>query len=243
MKIKNLSLLIFAAWGAYANAASIDYRQGYRTGVEKYESRMLLSNDWANGIGGSIEYTIDNSSTNDAGIDQARWKDTEFQLYYKYKLSDALTITPLFLYDTAKDVGDGTRNDTFKPGIQANWTFAPGWRLDGRVRYEKKTWTKKNLHGQQDDDSTVRTDAWLRKTFNDTTDAYYNVRWDRKLNDFHYDDGGKDYFEHNFGVGYKFTKEVKAYTEIGYLGEVKDPSNTKLLKDDWRVRVGVSYSF
>lgn len=219
-----------------AHATSLDLRAQYKTGSEKYESRALLAHELENGIGGSIEYTVNNTSKSGEGLDQAHWDNTEFELYYKYKLNETLTILPSALYQNTKEKGD-----FYKAGIRANWAFAPSWRLDGRLRYEYKQRETKDLNKHFDNDSTTRTDVWLRKTFTPEVESYYNFRWDRKLADFQYADKSENYIEHNVGVSYKVNRTFKPYAEFGYLGEALNKD--KKLDDEWRVRFGAVLSF
>jgi hypothetical protein len=234
MKLKSLLAFALSALALQAHAASIDFRGAYKTGSELYESRILLSHDFANGIGGTIEYTMNNTSKSGEGIDILDWKDTEYQIYYKYKLNDTITIIPSALVDVVSNKGD-----IYKVGLQTNWVFAPTWRFDARVRYEYKDYESKDLSKQLDNDNTTRTEFWLRKTFDDKMDAYYNFRWDYKLNDFEYVNHNPNYMEHNFGFGYKVTPAFRPYTEIGYLGETANAQEDS----EWRIRIGASYTF
>ncbi|QLG89450.1 hypothetical protein HQ393_15030 [Chitinibacter bivalviorum] len=236
MTKKYLLIALLGAYALNANAASVDVRGQYKTGSEKYESRILLANDFANGIGASAEYTINNTSKAGEGIDQAIWDNTELGLWYKYKLNDTVTILPSLWYQNTK-----TKGDFYKVGLQGNWAFAPSWRFDARVRYEYRQQESKDLHKHLDNDSTTRTDLWLRKSISSEVDAYYNFRWDYKLNDYVYADKSHNYIEHNVGVSYKVNNTIKPYLEVGYLGEALNPQ--KKLEDDWRIRVGAAVSF
>ncbi|WP_348944762.1 oligogalacturonate-specific porin KdgM family protein [Chitinibacter sp. FCG-7] len=236
MNKKYLWATVLAALALNAQAASLDVRGQYRTEQEKYETRYLLSHELSNGIGGGVEYVVDHTSKSGEGIDQSRWKETEFELYYKYKVSDTLTLLPSVLFQDSKSAGD-----IAKVGVRANWAFAPGWRLDGRIRYEHKTRDTRNLNKQLDNDDTTRTEVWLRKSVNSDIDAYYNLRWDHKLANYAYPDASKNIFEHNIGASYKLNKTFRPYAEIGYLPDalIKD----KVLTNDWRVRVGSVINF
>ncbi len=238
MKIKYVLAVLCAAFAVQVQAASVDVRGQYKTGSERYESRVLLAHDLSNGIGGTIEYTVNNTSKTGEGIDQWLWADTEFQLYYKYKLNDAVTLIPSVLVDVLKDKPtDG--GEVYKFGMQANWAFAPTWRLDGRLRYEYKNFETKNLAKQMDNDNRTRMEWWLRKAASAEVDAYYNFRWDHKLNDYQYVNKSSNYFEHNVGVSYKLTPAFKPYTEIGYLGDTANAQQDA----EWRIRIGAAYSF
>jgi hypothetical protein len=234
MQIKSLVCAMAICSPALIQAASIDFRGAYKTGSEAYESRILLSHEFSNGIGGTIEYTMNNTSKSGEGIDQADWKDTEFQLYYKHKLNDSVTLIPSILVDVVRDKGD-----IYKAGLQANWGFAPSWRFDARARYEYKDYESKDLSKQLDNDNTTRVDFWLRKTIDDKMDAYYNFRWDHKLNDFQYVNKSANYLEHNIGFGYKATRAFKPYVEVGYLGDTANAQQDS----EWRIRLGAAYSF
>jgi opacity protein-like surface antigen len=236
MKQKYLLIALAGAFVANAQAASVDFRGQYKTGSEKYESRILAAHELANGIGGSIEYTINNTSKSGEGLDQAHWDNTEFALWYRYKLNDTIAILPSVWYQNTKEKGD-----FYKVGLQSNWAFAPTWRLDARVRYEYKQQETKDLSKHLDQDSTTRTEIWLRKAVNSEIDAYYNFRWDYKLNDYQYADKSSNYIEHNIGASYKVNSTFKPYAEIGYLGEALDKN--KQLEDDWRIRLGAVISF
>jgi hypothetical protein len=237
MKKTYLLTAIASILAANAYAVSLDLRGQYKTESEAYESRALLGHEWSNGIGGSVEYTVNNTSAAGEGIDQALWKDTEFALTYKYKLNDTVTLIPSFLFQDTK-----TKGDFYKYGFQANWAFAPTWRLDGRVRYEYKQSESKDINKKLDNDSTTRTDLWLRKSFDTAVDGYYNFRWDHKLNDYQYADKSSSLYEHNFGVSYKIDKTFKPYGEIGYLPDAVK-NTTGGVDDDWRIRLGVAINF
>lgn len=222
-----------------AHAISLDVRGQYRTEQERYESRYLVSHEFKNGIGGGIEYVVDHSSKAGEGIDQARWKETELELYYKHKVNDTLTVLPSVLFQDSKSAGD-----IAKVGIRANWAFAPSWRLDGRVRYEHKTRETRDLTRPQrvlDNDDTTRTEVWLRKSVNKEVDAYYNLRWDHKLANYAYPDKSKNLFEHNVGASYKINNTFRPYAEIGYLPDALLKNN--VVTDDWRVRIGTNINF
>ncbi|WP_028455973.1 oligogalacturonate-specific porin KdgM family protein [Chitinilyticum litopenaei] len=240
MNTKLIALTLALTTAAAAQAASIDFRGQYRTGQERWESRFLLGHELDNGLGGTIEYTINNSSKAGAGLDDISWKDTEFQLYYKYKLNDTITLLPSVLWDSVKS----SNNEVYKVGLQANWAFQPGWRLDGRVRYEYNNEPSANLNRQIDNDDWTRTDITLRNTINKEFDAYYNFRWDHKLSNYAFANGSKNNYEHNIGGGYKITKNVRLHGEFGYVGEVQDPNAPRgVLTDDWRFRLGATYTF
>ncbi|QZA82138.1 oligogalacturonate-specific porin KdgM family protein [Deefgea piscis] len=234
MKIKYLVALACSAIAIQAHATSIDFRGGYKTGSEKYESRILLSHEMANGFGGGVEYSMSNTSLPGEGIDQMNWTDTEFELYYKHKLNAAVTLQPGFLVQTVKNKGEA-----YKAYIRANWEFAPTWRFDSRLRYDFKGWSEKDLNGKFEHDEVVRADFWLQKSFNEKTSGYYNFRVDHKLNDFEYVNNSSNYYEHNIGLGYKLTPSVRVYTEVGYLGETANKQHDA----EWRVRFGSTYSF
>ncbi|QLG87196.1 hypothetical protein HQ393_02440 [Chitinibacter bivalviorum] len=234
MKLKALIALACSAITLQAHALSIDFRGQYKTGSEAYESRFLFGHDFANGIGGSIEYTMNNTSKSGEGIDQVNWKDTEYQIYYKYKLNDTVTLIPSALIDVVRSKGD-----IYKIGLQANWAFAPSWRFDSRLRYEYKDYESKDLSKHLDHDNTTRMDLWLRKAVNEQIDTYYNFRWDYKLNNYEYVNKSPNYFENNLGVSYKVTPAFKPYAEIGYLGDTANAQQDA----EWRIRIGAGYSF
>jgi len=236
MKTKYIIVAIASIVAINAQAASLDVRGQYRTEQEKYETRYLLGHEFANGIGGGVEYVVDHTSKAGEGLDQAHWKETEFEVYYKYKLNDSLTILPSLLFQDSKSNGD-----IAKVGIRANWAFAPTWRLDGRVRYEHKTRETKNLAKKLDNDNTTRTELWLRKSINTEVDTYYNFRWDHKLENFAYPDASSNLYEHNVGVSYKINSTFRPYGEIGYLPDAL--IKNKQLTDDWRIRAGVVINF
>ncbi|WP_157669767.1 oligogalacturonate-specific porin KdgM family protein [Chitinibacter sp. GC72] len=236
MNKKYLLATVLAALALNAQAASLDVRGQYRTEQEKYETRYLLSHELSNGIGGGVEYVVDHTSKAGEGLDQARWKETEFELYYKYKLNDTVTLLPSVLFQDSKSSGD-----IAKVGLRANWAFAPTWRLDGRLRYEHKTRDTKDLSKKWDNDDTTRTDLWLRKSVNTEIDTYYNFRWDHKLADYAYPDKSEDLFEHNVGATYKLNKTFRPYAEFGYLPDAL--VKNKKLTDDWRIRVGTTINF
>ncbi|WP_047391418.1 oligogalacturonate-specific porin KdgM family protein [Chitinibacter sp. ZOR0017] len=228
-----LSLSVLAG---SVSAASVDIRGQYRSEQDKFESRVLLNHEWSNGIGAGFEYVVDNTSKAGEGIDQARWKENELELYYKYKVSDTLTLLPSVLFQDTKASGD-----IAKIGLRANWAFAPTWRLDARVRYEHKTRDTRDLAKQWDNDDTTRSELWLRKTFNKDLETYYNFRWDHKLNNYAYPDKSSNLYEHNVGAAYKLNANFKPYAEIGYLPDAL--IKNKALTDDWRFRLGLVYSF
>ena len=219
-----------------AHATSLDLRGQYKLGSEKYESRAALGYELESGLGGSVEYVLNNTSKAGEGLDQAHWDNTEFELYYKYKLNNTVTLLPSVIYQNTKDKGD-----YYKLGFRTNWAFAPSWRLDGRVRYEYKQRETKDFNKNWDNDSTTRTEVWLRKTVSAEVETYYNFRWDRKLAAFQYADKSKNYTEHNLGMSYKVNSTFKPYAEFGYLGEAFDKN--KNLTDDWRIRVGTVINF
>lgn len=234
MKLKALIALACSAITLQAHALSIDFRGEYFTGSEMYGSRFLLSHTFANGIGGSMEYTMNNSSKSGEGIDTVDWNNTEYALWYKYKINDAHTVLPSLWMQVVKDKGN-----VYKVGIQDNWSFAPTWRFDSRFRYQYADFETKDLSGQKDHPNTTRLDLWLRKSFDDKWDGYYNFRWDYQLNNYEYVNKSPNYFENNIGIGYKITPAVLTYTEVGYLGETAN----KQQDPQWRIRLGASYTF
>lgn len=236
MKKTYLLTALLSALAFNAHALSLDVRGQYKTESEKYESRFLLSHEASNGIGGSVEYTVNNTSKAGEGADQALWDNTELAVWYKYKLNDTVTILPSALFQHTK-----TKGDYLKAGLQANWVFAPTWRLDGRVRYEYKQRETKDINKQLDNDSTTRTELWLRKSVNSEIDAYYNFRWDHKLADFQYPDKGSNYYEHNLGASYKINSTFKPYVEVGFIPDALVKNQE--LTDDWRIRVGTVINF
>lgn len=231
MKLKITTLALLSITHFSTMAMSIDLRHEFMdTEQRDHKNRMLISHRFANGFGFSLEakWKQDSSdSTPDKPFHEPVSNGTEAVVSYQYKVNDAFTLQPSFSLESSSN------NNGYRPFLRAQYNLTKQLYVASRYRYEYKRTTSK---GSSADEKTNRGDFWVGYTFLNDWQVEYNYVY-KHSNKVIFDNGKNDY-EHNLKLAYKWDKNWKPYIELGNVKQDSVNDNRQT-----RYRVGIAYSW
>lgn len=231
MKIKLLTLMLVSVVNFCAMAMSLDLRHEWQdTNKGNHKDRMLVSHRFANGLGFSLEakWRQDSSDpTLDKPYHEQVSDGTEAVVSYQHRFDDAFTLQPGFSLESSSN------NNGYRPYLRAQYNLTRDLNIAGRYRYEYNRTTSK---GSEGDEKTNRGDFWLSYAFHKDWSVEYNYVYKRSNKVIF--DGGKNDYEHNVTLAYKWNKSWKPYIEVGNVKQDSKNDNRQT-----RYRVGLNYSW
>lgn len=227
---------LFLAASFSSHATYIDYRHEWLGDEHKQEDRIKMGHSLNNGIYFSIEGKWE--SKQGGFWDNLSSKGNEFELGYKYKLLDNLSITPSFALDS------GERDTAYKFSVKSvyNWTdaFSSGLRLRYAVRdYERE------YDPDRPSQHYWQANFYLGYRIYDVSFDYdFEYKFDT---DYPALRGKEKDYVHNMTIAWRGNKTWVPYVELGYVS-YDDGSYVKdgeTYRDAWemRYRVGITYNF
>lgn len=222
---KIVAAIILSIITSSSFSANLNYRHEYvDNGFNK--DRLAFSNTFSNGIGISIEAKFRSDNSNQA-FSNTMGNGHEEKLSWKKNLTPNIMITPSFAIESSDSAS------TYKPRIQAQYTFKNSAYLAASYRFEKK---KIASSSDKPEDNVNKYDLFIgypigkfKTEFNYTyaRSTENQIRTNNKVYS----------SEYNEKIAYTLNKLWSPFIEIGNVG-VKNNDNRLT-----RFRVGISYNF
>ncbi|WP_261818107.1 oligogalacturonate-specific porin KdgM family protein [Vibrio gallicus] len=218
-----LALLTTVA-AASVSAASVDVRQEYKSGQEKYANHIK--------IGSSVGNHYFNLEAKQQGKPTENWAraDNEFEYGYNFKLTDKVTLTP------SMPLTFGSDSITYKPQLRIRYKFTNNLSTKLRYRHEFRDYAKTSGKDDQNRSKITGNVDYNISNFQFGFEAnyaqdFFNKSWSMGTN-------GDYEWDYNLKIGYKQSDWAwRPYVEFG---NVQDTTHHQR---QLRSRVGVKYSF
>jgi len=240
MKRVLTSAILLALTATSAHAVTINLRHEYKPSFGDNDAtqadRIAISHRFANGIGFEVETKYkSNTDGDDNAFDEYTQNGTQANISYRYKLSDAFTLTPQYKIEMNSST---TMNNQFN--LTLGYKVNSDWSVSYRQRYNYAT--KANTDG-----SSHYNQGTFAASYSGLEDwgfgASLDYRWRQEGEDtWKGDKAGVN--EVNFTGEYKgFDSGWRPFAEVGF--EPTKKYSTDEYKEDFRprYRVGLKYSF
>ena len=207
-----------------ANAASLDFRQEYKSGTDQHASRVKMGHTFDSNFSVSLELKF--KGADGEFMQDLQSNGSELDLGYRIKLNDQWTLIP------GMPIEFGTSGATYKPQLRLTYTpkSIEGLSLSGRYRLHVKPGEDiKRLRHRYTVNIGYKYQNW---SFGFEGNYYYADNDDYLL----YNDNRTNY-ENNLTAHYKIGNWTP-WVEFGDVSVSDDSSQREL-----RSRIGIRYSF